>query len=205
MPPTPKVKLSDAFGAPIVSAYKAGGFGLAFLVLGASLLLAAFRWNDRGIFTYLILGVGILLITSTLTLFYFKDLKKLMNAHKAIKRNAELIDTIQQTALEMTELADSLQALVFKHAVQVRQTIEAISPMIKSLPLVGPFAGTQGERLAKTLDPNIVKTTENIKYVIRDLKTALIESDPSSLNKYLEQLHKYRMEVRDLLGSTSAQ
>jgi hypothetical protein len=37
----------------------------------------------------------------------------------SIRKNAELIDTIQQTALEMTELADSLQALVFKHASQV--------------------------------------------------------------------------------------
>jgi hypothetical protein len=205
MPSTPKVKLSDAIGAPIVSAYKAGGLGLAFLTLGASLLLAAFRWNDKGLFTYFILGVGTLLIFSTLTLFYFKDLKKLMNAHKGIQQNAELIDTIQKTALEMTELADSLQALVFKHAVQVKQAIEAIAPLIKSLPILGPIVEAQGERLAKTLDPNIVKTTENIKYVIRDLKTALIESDPSSLNKYLEQLHQYRMEVRDLLGSTTTQ
>src|SRR5215475_8743767 len=162
MPSTPKVKLSDAIGAPIVSAYKAGGLGLAFLTLGASLLLAAFRWNDRGVFTYFILGIGTLLIFSTLTLFYFKDLKKLMNAHERIQQNAELIDTIQQTALEMTELADSLQALVFKHAAQVKQTIEALTPYVKGLPLVGPILETQGESLAKTLDPNIVKTTETI-------------------------------------------
>jgi len=202
---SPSVKASDAMGAPLIRAYKAGGFGLAFLALGASLLLAAFRWNDRGVFTYFILGIGTLLIFSTLTLFYFKDLKKLMNAHERIQQNAELIDTIQQTALEMTELADSLQALVFKHAAQVKQTIEALTPYVKGLPLVGPILETQGESLAKTLDPNIVKTTETIKYVIRDLKTALIKSDPSNLNKYLEQLRKYRIEVRDLLGSTAAQ
>jgi hypothetical protein len=112
MPSTPRVKLSDAIGAPIVSAYKAGGLGLAFLTLGASLLLAAFRWNDKGVFTYFILGVGTLLIFSTLTLFYFKDLKKLMNAHKGIQQNAELIDTIQQTALEMTELAAARSSIL---------------------------------------------------------------------------------------------
>lgn len=35
MSSAPKVKLSDAIAAPIISIYKAGGLGLAFLTLGA--------------------------------------------------------------------------------------------------------------------------------------------------------------------------
>ena len=69
MSSSPKVRLSDAISAPILSAYKAGGLGLAFLTLGASLMLAAFRWNDKGAITYFILGVGTLLVFSTLIYF----------------------------------------------------------------------------------------------------------------------------------------
>ncbi len=136
--------------------------------------------------------------SSTLIYFYFKDLKKLIKTHESIRKNAELIDTIQQTALEMTELADSLQALVFKHASQVKQTIEDIR-------LIGHIAETQGTRQAEALSPSIVKTTENVKFVIRDLKTALIESDAAGLNKYLAQVREYRTEIRDLLGKTLSQ
>ena len=132
-------------------------------------------------------------------------MKKLIKTHENIRKNAELIDTIQQTALEMTELADSLQALVFKHASQVKQTIEDIRPFIKDLPLIGHIAETQGTRLAEALSPSIVKTTENVKFVIRDLKTALIESDAAGLNKYLAQVREYRTEIRDLLGKTLSQ
>lgn len=109
---SPNVRLSEAISAPILTAYKTGGLGPTLLTLGASLMLAAFRWNNKGIVTYVVLGVGALLVFSTLIYFYFKNLKKLITTHENVRKNAELIDTIQQTAIEMTELADSLQALV---------------------------------------------------------------------------------------------
>ncbi len=87
---------------------------------------------------------------------------------------------------------------MFKHASQVKQTIEDIR-------LIGHIAETQGTRLAEALSPSIVKTTENVKFVIRDLKTALIESDAAGLNKYLAQVREYRTEIRDLLGKTLSQ
>ena len=127
--PTNIKPLSDAVSAPILSSYKAGGLGLTFLTLGALLMLIAFFWNDKGVLTYFILGIGTLLIFSTLAYFYFKDMRKLITAKKNVHKNKELIDAIQQTALELTELAYVLQALIFKHANQVSTSIQHIRPL----------------------------------------------------------------------------
>lgn len=192
--------LSDALSAPILSSYKAGGLGLAFLTLGALLMLIAFFWNDRGILTYFILGIGTLLIFSTLAYFYFKDMRKLVTAKEKVHKNKELIDAIQQTALELTELAYVLQSLIFKHAEQVSTSIQYIKPLIKDLPIIGQYAESQVMTNTELLSASIVETTENIKGVIEDLQKALTESDPKGLKKYLGQLQEYKLEVKKILG-----
>jgi ABC-type multidrug transport system fused ATPase/permease subunit len=191
--------LSEAISTPIMAAYKAGGLGLSFLTLGAIMMLIAFFWNDRGVLAYITLSVGVILIFATLAFFYFKDLRKLVKAQNSIQKNKELIDTIQQTALEMTELAYTLQSLTFKHADQVSTVIQFVRPQLKSLPLIGKYADSPAMLKTETLSVNIVYTTQKVREVINDLEKALIASDPSNLKKYLGQLHEYKIDIQKLL------
>jgi cell fate (sporulation/competence/biofilm development) regulator YmcA (YheA/YmcA/DUF963 family) len=191
--------LSEAISTPITQAYKAGGLGLTFLTLGAMLMLIAFFSKSREALTYVIFGVGTVLIFATLAFFYFKDMRKLVRAQSSVEKNKELIDTIQRTAIEMTELAYTLQALTFKHADQVSNAIQFIRPQLKSLPIVGKYADSEAVVRTEVLSTNIVHTTLKVKAVIEDLEAALIKSDPKNLKKYLDQLHEYKADVQKLL------
>ena len=191
--------LSDAISTPITQAYKAGGLALTLLTLGAILMLIAFFSSNREALTYVIFGVGAVLIFATLAFFYFKDMRKLVRAQTSVQKNKELLDTIQRTAIEMTELAFTLQSLTFKHADQVSLAIQFVRPKLKDLPLIGKFADNEAVVKTEALSANIVHTTQKIKTVIEDLKTALIESDPKNLKKYLDQLHEYKVDVQRLL------
>ena len=201
MPKSINIKpLSDAISKPITDAYKVGGLGLSFLTLGAILMLIAFFWNDKTILTYFIFGIGTILIFATLAYFYFNDLRKLLKAQNAIQQNKELIDTIQQTAIEMTEFAYTLQALTFKHADQVSTVIQVVRPQIRNLPIIGKYADSEAMTKVETLSSNIVYSAQKAKEVIVDLEKALINSDPNNLKKYLEQLHEYKVDIQKLLG-----
>jgi hypothetical protein len=63
--------LAEALAAPLLGAYRAGGFGLAFLLLGASILTGA-GFAGRGPVTYVLLGVGIVLVLIPCYFFYAK-------------------------------------------------------------------------------------------------------------------------------------
>ena len=115
-------RLSDALASPILKAYKAGGFGLVLVFVGTLLLLAAMFFGE-GLPRYIAATIGTLMILLVLLLFYLQDIRKLQQASDSIKSNAELVDTIQQTAIELTDLASHLQSLAFKHADDVASLI----------------------------------------------------------------------------------
>lgn len=192
--------LSEAIFEPVNKAYKAGGFGLAFLTSGAFLMLIGFLLSDRGPLTYLLVGTGFLLIISTCLLFYLKDIRPLMKIQTHIEENTELLDAIQRSALEMTELASDLQALAFKHASQVSAVIQVIRPQIRALPVVGKLADSDALLTADTLSANIVQTTRKAKQIIHDIEDALTKADPTCLKKYLVELKELRTEIEDLLA-----
>ena len=60
--------------------------------------------------------LSLLIILSTLVRLYFVDLKRAKKFKESIKDNEELLNSIQDTAIQMTELSSHLQSLAFKHA-----------------------------------------------------------------------------------------
>lgn len=194
--------LSKAIEAPLTRAHRAGGLALTFLTLGAILMLVAFFAGDRTPLTYTVCFIGAGLILVTIWYFYVKDMRKLIAARESVKKNDELLNSIQQTALEMTELAYTLQSLVFKHADQVTIAIQSVRPIIKGLPIVGTLAESQAITKAETFSASIVEATEQVKGVIEEIEKALLESDPKRLKKYLIQIAAYKNNVKKLLGKS---
>jgi hypothetical protein len=77
--------LSEALSEPIVNTYKAGGLGLALLLIGALLTLIAFFFGP-GLFGYVILFVGVLLILVLVFLFYLQGIRPFNMEKGRLKR-----------------------------------------------------------------------------------------------------------------------
>lgn len=191
--------LSKAIEAPLTAAHRAGGLALTFLTLGTILMLVAFFASDRAPLTYAVFFTGVGLIATTLTYFYFKAMHKLIAARESVKKNKELIDSIQQAAWEMTELAYTLQSLTFKQADQITIAIQSVRPIIKDLPIAGTLAESQAITKAEIFLASVVEITERVRGNIKDVERALVESDPKSLKRCLVQIAEYRNEVKKLL------
>jgi hypothetical protein len=52
---------------------------------------------------------------------------------------------------------------------------------------------------AEDLSKSIVSTTATTKTIIEDVKTALVQSDPTQLKRYLDRLKRMDLEAKRLL------
>jgi hypothetical protein len=200
----PVKSLSDTIMEPITKAYRVGGFGLAFLLLGALLMLTA-TLIARGVLSYFLGGAGLVLILLPCYFFYQKEVRPISQAHKAVLENKDMIDAVQATALSMTELTLSLEALAFKHADQVVKALDVARPQIRALPLVGQLADQPALVRADRLSRVIVSTTVSVKEVVTDLRIALISSDPRPLRRHLKNVQDLQSRVTELLASNTYQ
>lgn len=193
--------LSSALTEPILKAYDAGRFGLAFLLLGAILMLAAFVRGAQDIFGYSILAVGIVLISASCALFFYSELRPLRQAQEGLRANRELVDEVQTAAVQLTELASELQALAFKHATLIADMLATIRPQIRRIPLIGGLADSETIVRADRLSANIVDATAAAKSVITDVRQSLISCDVEHLKKYSAEIAQIRKTVSDLLAA----
>jgi len=192
-------RFSDAISEPLIKAHQEGGFGLTLLTLGAILMLAAFFWNQPGPIRYIVVTVGAILTFFTLAYVYFKEFPRVRRAKDAVGANKEMIDAIQQSAIELSEIASDLQALAFKNASQIAQALTVARPLIRQLPLIGKVADSEIMIKTEGLSRLIVESTQNTRKVIDDLKQALVEADPKYLTSHLDDLKRYRAEVGQML------
>jgi hypothetical protein len=190
---------SDAISDPLIKAYRAGGFGLALLTVGAILMLTAFFWSGPTGIRYIVLLVGALLTFFVLAYVYFKEFPRVRRARDRVAANKEMIDAIQQSAIELTGIASDLQALAFKNANQIAEVLTVARPLIRKIPLLGQAADSEAMAKAEGLSLLIVTSTQNARQLIADLQQALIEANPRYLKVHLEDLRRYRGEVNKML------
>jgi hypothetical protein len=200
MPTKPDFKrFSDAISDPLLKAYRAGGLVLALLTLGAILMLNAFFWDRPGPIRYIILAMGAILTFFTLAYVYLKEFPRVRRAQAHVIANKEMIDAIQQSAIELTELASDLQSLAFKNANQIAEVLTLARPLIRKIPLIGQAADSEVMVEAEGLSRAIVTGTQNTRKIIGDLRQALVEANPKYLKTHLEDLRRYREEVNRML------
>jgi len=196
--------LSEAIFEPLNRAYKAGGFGLAILSLGALLMLLAYFWKEEGPFRLLFLFSGLLMVMLPAGFFYLKDIRPLLRAQNSVEQNKELIDSVQRTAIELTELASDLQSLAFKHAKDIGDLVQRVKPLLAIVPGLTKLTESEAFISAERLSIAIVDTTVKAKEVIKNLETALVQSNPAGLKRYLAELSALRGEVERILRKGEA-
>ena len=205
--------LADAISKPIIDVYTAGGNGLVTVLLGTVLLLSGTALAPKTI-GYLIAALGAVMIGIFLYFFYVRDVKQLRDIHRTISANSELINTVQLMAIEMTGLAYELQSLAFKHADDVAKLVtefRAAAHGVEQIPFVANLPGIRAITAAadhpvmvraEDFSAAIVRSTNTAKQIIEDVKTALVDSDPRLLKKYLDDVRELEEGTRRLLSST---
>src|SRR4051812_41719084 len=108
-------QLSDALSNSIGTLYKLEGFGLVFIFIGTLFLLSALFVGNT-ITSYIIAALGSLIILVVLYFFYTRDIKSLQKAQMNIQKNKEVIDTFQEAAIQMSDLAYDLHTVTNAHA-----------------------------------------------------------------------------------------
>ena len=192
-------RFSDAISDPLIKAHRAGGFGLTLLTLGAIFMLSAFFWDRPSPVRYMVLVVGAVLTFFTLAYVYFKEFPRVRRARASVVSNKEMIDVIQQSAIELTAIASELQALAFKNANQIAELLTVARPLIRKIPLLGTAADSEAMVKAEGLSRLIVMSTQNARKIIMDLQHALVEADPMYLKSHVEDLKRYRGEINRML------
>lgn len=196
----PMRPLSASILDPITKAYRVGGLALSMLVLGALLMLMATVVQPQWL-TIVLVATGFLLVVVVCCLFFVKELRPLARAQRVTRQKREIIDSIQALSVELTDLALELQALTFKNSQQINAALTMIIPVVRKVPKIGPkVADSQVVQDSNNLSRQIVDLTQGWKEVVSDLRDALIMSDPAKLRKYIKELARLRVDVRNLLA-----
>jgi hypothetical protein len=191
-------RLSDTLSEPLTKAYRIGGFGLAFLLLGA-IFLTASAAAPRGLLSYVVAAVGVVLVVVPCYFFYVKEIRPIKAAQTQVRSNAELIDSVQAAALTTTRAAGELQALAFKYAEEVQELLRTARPAMMRIPLLKRIAESDEFERADWFSRRIVALTDRSERVIADVQKALVDTNPTALKKYVSELESLRAELKELL------
>jgi hypothetical protein len=195
----PVQSLSDAIFGPVNTAYQTGGLALAFLSMGAFVMLVAFFLPGNDKVGYVLVFTGFGLIAMVGAFFYSKQLSPLLKVRKSISDNSELIDAVQATAIELTKLTSDLQALAFLHAREVAEALEKIRPVVKQVPFLGAIAESKIMSQADVFAGTITEYSDRTQQIVLDLRKAITESDPTLLKQYLSDLQQFRVKIHESL------
>lgn len=162
-----------------------GGFALAFGFAGLLLMMVA-NFNGGNLQIPLFV-IGALLTFACLAFFLYTSLR----AKSTVQRVAEdlpLLDALQRTAFQATELASVTQSYAFKHLEKIQVTISIVVPMIESLPGVGPIIKRFGLTNVTKLSEAIVVATDGTKAIVLELQEAIRKGDLKEILHYEKQL-----------------
>ena len=137
-------------------------------------------------------GSGLLVFAGAF--FWRCHVRPVRRARDRIDRDAELIDAVQQTALELVVTARVFQDLAFSHADWIASLVRGVGPQLRAVPYVGRGLGEAIER-SETLAADIARLSGRARSVTDDIERALRESDVEAMRAYLERLRGVRREA----------
>jgi hypothetical protein len=181
------VPISRTLAKPMANLFKVSGFALACGFAGlAMIIIAALTVGQPQLPVFII---GCLLTLSCLVFFLYASLHARRVSH-SVAEDLPLIDALQHTACQATELASVTQSFAFKHLEKIQLGIKIITPMIESLPVVGPAAKRAGLTDSTRLYSAIVSATKGTKTTLVELQEAIRKGDLKGIQEYGRQLEQ---------------
>jgi hypothetical protein len=106
---------------------------------------------------------------------------------KIIEQNKEMIDSIQEVALELTSSIGSLHTLTVKYARTANKILDVLLPIVKNLPIIPANVKQMLVNLEATTQKIIDNETSTAK-TITDVQTGLRTGDANKLKAHAGQL-----------------
>jgi len=197
-------RLSEAIAQPLTAAYKTGGFGLAFLLVGA-LMMFVVPIITSGAPALVGSIIGLLLVLLPAYFFYVKEIRPIVQAQRRVTQNGELVDAVQDAAVRVTETALIVQSLLLAHAREVVTAVDTVRTTIRAIPGIGRVADSPALASPAELSRQIVETTGEMRQLIKDVRDSLVTADPALLKRYVAKLDAYESAINRLLAGGEAQ
>lgn len=191
------VKLSDKLADPLIRVYQAGGLALVFIFIGLILVFTA-QFNQEGIYSAWIFGIGATLILISFLIFLYIQLKNPLTSKKNIRQGKEVVDELQKLSIDLVRLTGRIQALSFKHLNEINDVMEKALPVIHNLPFIGEGIKKKGIEL-QNISNSIVEYSNAVEETIQDVEKALVSSDVKKFKGYADKVRGFSARINQIL------
>jgi uncharacterized protein Yka (UPF0111/DUF47 family) len=126
------------------------------------------------------------------------------DVNRIIQENKATLDAIQETALELTQVAGGLEAIATKYANMVNSILDTAVPILKSVPLVNEKivdVVTEVEEFAE----NILSICTKADRVIQDVEVGLTTADADKLKVHIGELGNMTQAMRSIIPASAEQ
>ncbi|MBL8091050.1 MAG: hypothetical protein KF758_12240 [Anaerolineales bacterium] len=120
------------------------------------------------------------------------DIQKIIESHK------QMIDSIQEVALELTSSIGTLHTLTVKYARTANQILDALLPIIKNLPLIPKNITAMLVNL-EALTQKIIDNEASTTKTITDVRGGLQTGDVNKLKAHAGQLQNVTRTITSII------
>ena len=117
---------------------------------------------------------------------------------KIIEQHKEMIDSIQEVALELTSSIGSLHALTVKYAGTANKILDVLLPIIKPLPLI-PANVKQMLVNLEAITQKIIDNEKTTAKTITDVRSGLQTGDANKLKAHAGQLQNVTKAITAII------
>lgn len=121
-----------------------------------------------------------------------EDITRMINEHK------DMIDAIQEIALELTSAIGTLHTLTLKYAKIANQVLDTILPIIKNVPMI-PKKITELLVKLEKFTQNIIDNSEETATTISDVQTGLQKGDVKKIKSQAGALKTVTRKLTSML------
>ncbi len=117
---------------------------------------------------------------------------------KIIDQNKEMIDSIQEIAIELTSSIGSLHTLTVKYARTANQILDVLLPILKNLPIIPKNAMALLVNL-ESITQKIIDNEVSTSKTITDVRSGLNTGDVNKIKGHADQLKSVTKTLTDMI------
>ena len=117
---------------------------------------------------------------------------------KIIEQNKEMIDSIQEIAIELTSSIGSLHTLTVGYARTANQILDVLLPILKNLPLI-PKNVMELHVNLESITQKIIDNEAATSKTITDVRSGLNTGDVNKIRGHADQLKSVTKTITDML------
>lgn len=120
------------------------------------------------------------------------DITRMINEHK------NMIDTVQEVAIELTDAMGTLHTLTVKYAGIANTILDSLLPIVKGLPII-PKKVTNLLVTLEALTQKVIDNSKSTSKAITDVNTGLKTGDVNKLKGHTNQLKSVTKTLTSIL------